>query len=633
MMDLISKLFSELIIQSIGWTIVHSLWQGLVITIIFILLVILFKKSSANARYLIGVGMLALMMLVSILTFTLVYNSEINQNRMENPLLGKTMENVKGSPGGFFSLIRIYFDRNLPAVVTIWLMGMMFFFLKFVSAILYNQRLRHHQTRDVSNDWKDRLQTLARKLMIKPAVSFKESFATRIPLTIGHFKPMIIFPVGILSQIPLDQVEALIVHELAHILRRDYIVNIFQNVMDIIYFYHPGVRWISHQVRSERENCCDDITVDNVGDSLNYARALTRVGEYSLKSNEDLAMAASRNSSKLFKRIRRLFTMTKDRSKILDGFMSFLVMFVFVFSLVFCANASCWLFASSAKKADVSDHSGNDVDKDEVKKLMERYEKLSAKYSSLTEAESREMKKLAAKLKSIQKMEEEKKYRILAEDYEKLKAKKQRTEAEDKKLTKLTLFLKEYELKLKYAELTRTYKELKGRERDLSKTEREKLRIYEHKIQAHEMDLKRSQEKEFQAQVVEYKKLKANEKDLNEKEKAKMKKLYARLISVKQQIEAEKKAEQEEKRKMREKLLALKEKKNRTQEEEIKLKELKRYFREQELKKIELKRQYEVLGKKIQGLEKREKLTEEEQDLLKKYKNKQKQIKEMAKQY
>ncbi len=632
-MDLITKLFSELIIQSIGWTIVHSLWQGLIITIIFILLVILFKRRSANARYLIGVGMLVLMILVSLFTFTLVYNSEINQQVLGKPLLVKNTDNIKDNSGGFLSLIQVYFDNNLPAVVTIWLMGMLFFFLKFVSGILYNQRLRHHQTRDVSNDWKDRLQTLARKLMIKPAVSFKESFMTKIPLTIGHFKPMIIFPVGILGQIPLDQVEALIVHELAHILRRDYIVNIFQNIMDIIYFYHPGVRWISHQVRSERENCCDDITVDNVGDSLNYARALTRVGEYSLKSNEDLAMAASRNSSKLFKRIRRLFTMTKDRSKILDGFMSFLVMFVFVFSLVFCANASCWLFAGSAKKADVSDHSGNDVDKDEVKKLEERYEKLSAKHSSLTKAEEKEMQKLISKLKSIQKMEEEKKYKILAEGYEKLKAKKQRTEAEDKKLKKLTLFMKEYEVKLKYAELTRVYKELKERQNELSKEEREKLRIYEEKLKAHEMDLKRSQEKEFQAQVVEYKKLKANKKNLNEKEAAKLKKLYARLEKSKKRMVAERKADQKKKQELKEELMVLKEKEKRTQEEEKRLKKLKVYLRERELKQIELKKQYKILEEKIKILENKQKLTEEEKDFLKKLKLKQKQIKEIAEQY
>lgn len=632
-MHLIGKLFSELIISSIGWTIVHSLWQGMIITLIFILVVIGFKKSSANARYMIGVSMLVLMILVSMVTFTLVYNSELSQKRLENSLRVEIAPALQGNTNGFLASIKVYFDSNLPAVVTIWLMGILFFFLKFVSGILYSQRLRHHQTRDVSAYWNNRLQALSRKLKVKPMVSLRESFIARIPLTIGHFKPLIIFPVGILSQIPPDQVEALIAHELAHILRRDYLINIFQNVMDIIYFFHPGIRWVSHQVRNERENCCDDIAVDSIGDSLNYARALTRVGERSLHGEGGLAMAASRNSTNLFKRIRRLFTMTHGRSKFLDGFMSFLVMFVFVFSLVFCANASCWLFAGSGHKAEVSGNSGEDAVKQEVKELMERYEKLSAKQSVLTEAENREMKELAAKLKAIQKTEVDKKYRQLAEEYEKLKSKKQKTGAEDEKLKKMTLFLKQYEAKLKYAELTRIYKELREKENELSKTEREKFIMIEKKLRAHEKELQWQQQKEFQAQLAKYKDMKAHEEKLNEEEKAKMKKLYAYLVERKKKMKMEQKAEQMKQQELKEEFTLLRKKEKRTMEEEKRLKKLKVYFRERKLKQIEMKKQYKILGEKIKVLEGKEKLTEAEQDLLKKYKLKQQHIKQESEQH
>jgi beta-lactamase regulating signal transducer with metallopeptidase domain len=632
-MDLIGKLFSELIISSIGWTIVHSIWQGIIVTLIFIFMVIGFKKSSADARYMIGISMLVLMILVSIITFTLVYRSELNQKHMQNPRAAEVETDLPGSANGILASVKIYFDSNLPAVVTIWLMGMMFFLLKFFSGVLVSQRLRHHQTRDVSDYWNNRLQALTRKLRIKPPVSFKESFLSRIPLTIGHFKPVIIFPVGILSQIPPDQVEALLVHELAHILRRDYLINIFQNIMDIIYFFHPGIRWISHQVRTERENCCDDIVVESVGDLLNYARALTRAGEHSLHERGDLAMAASRNSTKLLKRIRRLFAMTHDRSKFLDGFTSFLVMLVFVFSLVLCANASCWLFASPANTADVSDHSNKDTARAEVRKLMERYEMLKANQASLNEAENIEMKELAAKLKTIQQMEEEKKTKRLVQDYEKLKAKQQRTEAEDEKLKKMGLFLKQVQVHKKYAELTRIYLEMMERENALSKEETEKFRMIEEKLKVHEKEMQWQRQKDFQAMLTTYKNMKAREEKLTEKEKAKMKQLYARLAEAKKKMEAAKKAGQKEKQALKEELTLLIKKEKRTQEEEKKLKKLKTYFRERELKKIELNKRYVLLREKIKSLEGKQKLTEKEAELLRKYKIKQQHIKQESEQF
>ena len=104
-------------------------------------------------------------------------------------------------------------------------------------------------------------------------MKIKETVRIHTPMTIGHLKPIIFFPVGLLAGIPVDQVEAIIAHELAHIMRRDYLINILQNFVDIFFFYHPGVHWISARIRAEMENCCDDIAVEVVGDSIKFAKA------------------------------------------------------------------------------------------------------------------------------------------------------------------------------------------------------------------------------------------------------------------------------------------------------------------------------------------------------------------------
>ena len=92
---------------------------------------------------------------------------------------------------------------------------------------------------------------------------------------IGWLRPVILFPASALTGLSAEQLEALLAHELAHIRRYDYLVNLLQTTVETLFFYHPAVWWVSAQVRQEREHCCDDLAVAACGDVLTYARALT----------------------------------------------------------------------------------------------------------------------------------------------------------------------------------------------------------------------------------------------------------------------------------------------------------------------------------------------------------------------
>ena len=122
-------------------------------------------------------------------------------------------------------------------------------------------------------------------------------------MVLGHFRPVILLPVGLLVGLPPGQVEAILLHELAHIRRYDYLVNVWQRLVEGLMFYHPLVWWISSVIRTERENCCDDMAVAITGDAHAYAAALAAL-EQTRCSGYEPAVAAGGGS--LVKRIRRL---------------------------------------------------------------------------------------------------------------------------------------------------------------------------------------------------------------------------------------------------------------------------------------------------------------------------------------
>src|SRR6185437_12084034 len=130
---------------------------------------------------------------------------------------------------------------------------------------------------------------------------------TDAPVVLGHFRPVILVPLGFLAGLLPDQVEAILLHELAHIRRSDYLMNVCQRVIEALLFYHPAVWWISQVIRAERENCCDDMVVDLRGDAHAYAEALTTLEHSRLEQHwPTRRTAVASTGGNLVKRIKRL---------------------------------------------------------------------------------------------------------------------------------------------------------------------------------------------------------------------------------------------------------------------------------------------------------------------------------------
>ena len=157
--------------------------------------------------------------------------------------------------------------------------------------------------RPASGEWQRKLDELIIRMRISRPVRLMVSSLAQAPAVVGWLRPAILMPVGALAGLPAEHIEALLAHELAHIRRHDYLINLLQGVAEALLFYHPSVWWISNEIRAERELCCDDAAVAVCGDALTYARALATV-ESERPARLRTAMAA--NGGSLVNRIRRL---------------------------------------------------------------------------------------------------------------------------------------------------------------------------------------------------------------------------------------------------------------------------------------------------------------------------------------
>ncbi len=338
-MRIIEHLFPTHIIEALGWTIIHTIWQGALVAIILGILLILLRKKSSIARYWISVASLMVILILAILTFTIVYNgagittdsfeSREGAGLFSSDLMPAGMDQQKEqtSWGIFIGPYIDYFYRNLPAVVGIWIIGMLFFGLKFFGGYIYSQRLKHARSNSGSIYWQNKLDHIASKMKYRKTITFLESRMTKIPMVIGHIKPVILFPAEILTGIPYNQVELILAHEIAHIIRKDALINLVQSMLEVLLFYHPGVWWISSMIRLERENVCDDIAIHYNKDSLSYIKALARLEEYK-QNTPAYAFSFLGHNNKLLYRIKRIMGQKKSNSKIRGGVIIILLLVI-----------------------------------------------------------------------------------------------------------------------------------------------------------------------------------------------------------------------------------------------------------------------------------------------------------------
>ncbi len=302
--------------HALGWGLVDSLWQDALAAAGLAALLALLPVRAARIRYALATLTLGLMLALPLasavrLSGTSPWTDDVvtaTSPVAPGPASGTGPRAAPAAPTAAAPVaarIRAALEPALPWVVLVWFGGVVALSLRLASGWLVTRQLGRVGTSSVPDACREAVARLAARLRIRRPLRVLESAVVQVPAVIGWLRPMILLPASALTGLTPLQLDALLAHELAHVRRYDYVVNLIQSVIETLLFYHPAVWWVSQQVREEREHCCDDLAVAVCGDAHFYATAL--LGMERLRVTPPaFALAATGRGGALMGRIRRL---------------------------------------------------------------------------------------------------------------------------------------------------------------------------------------------------------------------------------------------------------------------------------------------------------------------------------------
>ena len=295
------------LIQSLGWTLLHFLWQGTLIGVGYAAFRAIVPASHAETRYAAGLTALALIALCPPLTLGVIY-PHVVVAAANAEATGIDAIAVTASAAASASAFTL--DRMLPWLVLSWILGV---------AVMAWRALRQWQTLEhiarrcarPSSDLERMLASLSKRFNLVRSIRVLVSEQIDTPTLIGWIKPVILIPTAVALGFPRQHLELILAHELGHLRRYDHLVNLAQAVIETLLFYHPAVHWISREVRNEREVCCDRLVLRLTrGEPREYAQTLASLEELRLTAPR-LAVAAT--GGVLLDRVRRIIDMPAPR--------------------------------------------------------------------------------------------------------------------------------------------------------------------------------------------------------------------------------------------------------------------------------------------------------------------------------
>lgn len=287
------------IVNALGWMLVHFLWQGCLVALGFAAVCAIAPRDAVSLRYWAGLaGYVAILVLPAITFWWHLEPSGAAAPSLALPAI----EISTGYPVAPGELLRHGLEPVLPWLVVLWALGVGLMSLRAVAGWYGARQLLRQGVEAVEAPVRRLAGELAQRMGVWPQVTVLRSTQVDVPSVVGWLEPVILLPAGVLGRMPREQLALVLAHELAHVRRNDYLVNLLQLVVETLFFYHPAVAWLGRRVREDREHCCDDEVVACFGERLEYARALA--GLERLRAPSSPALAAT--GGDLYRRVGRI---------------------------------------------------------------------------------------------------------------------------------------------------------------------------------------------------------------------------------------------------------------------------------------------------------------------------------------
>ena len=306
--------------QQLGLTLLHFLWQGLLLAILLWGVVHLFRLKRGNQRYLTYLIGFLILLACPVVTFFIVDVEQVNrmsrraqlitdmQAELQEyessaiPISPTTSDEMVGMRGGrtaalaratvrFRDRAAMYAESAQPWIMGAWIVGMAAFALRMVCGLVGIVRWRR-KLQPIPAELEPRIDKLGERMKLDRSIRICLSDRVKQAMAIGCLRPMIILPAAMITHMPVELLEAIIAHELAHIRRHDLWINLLQRMAEILFFFHPAVWLISKSLRRERELCCDEMAARAIGERATYAEALEKVSRAILYTKEPAFAAA-----------------------------------------------------------------------------------------------------------------------------------------------------------------------------------------------------------------------------------------------------------------------------------------------------------------------------------------------------
>ncbi len=386
-------------IESLGQALLHFLWQGVIVGLIVYSLIKLFQIRSSNARYSIACAALLIMLAFPVITTIHIHTIKSQSAPVsESFAISSNVISTSSNIAANSSISSNDDEYKKPAgsnawliwMVAAWAVGSACLFIRLFGGWLVINRIRNEAS--VPNDpcLQKLFAHLVHTMQIGRSAVLLVSSAVQSPTVVGCFKYTIFWPASVATGISTQHIEMLLAHELAHIKRYDFLVNLIQSSIESLLFYHPAVWWVSQQIRQERENCCDDMVIDLLCDRRNYAYALTslefqRAGEPALRAS----------GGKLLPRIKRILGENEMKSTPASAVLAAILAITLL-----TASASAFRLQSADKQPDASQAAAE-------KQAAEAVEKQRSESDILTQKKLEQEKYLSLQLKHIAEKKEQ----------------------------------------------------------------------------------------------------------------------------------------------------------------------------------------------------------------------------------